>query len=253
VENHASSDALMTSPTMPCLSVVIPCYNEQATVLAVVKAVLDSPYTDEVIIVDDGSTDGTRDLLTGITDTRVRVLLQEVNQGKGAALRRGFSEARSRFVIVQDADLEYDPAEYGDLVAPLLADKADVVYGSRFLGGRPHRVLYFWHFVGNKVLTTASNMFTNLNLTDMETCYKVMRREVLQSFTLEEGRFGIEPEMTAKIAAGNWRVYEVGISYSGRTYDEGKKIGWKDGVRAFYCIVRYSKSGTAFRHRRRRT
>ena len=251
--SHASNDAFMNEPTIPCLSVVIPCYNEERTVLTVVKAVLESPFTNEVILVDDGSTDGTRDLLTGISDPRVRVLLQPVNQGKGAALQRGFNEARGPYVIVQDADLEYDPAEYRDLVAPLLSDKADVVYGSRFLGGRPHRVLYFWHYVGNKMLTTASNMFTNLNLTDMETCYKVMRREVLDSFTLEESRFGIEPEMTAKIAAGNWRVYEVGISYSGRTYDEGKKIGWKDGVRAFYCIVRYSALGTAFRHRRRRT
>ena len=240
MENHASSDALMNTPTMPCLSVVMPCYNEEATVLTVVKAVLDSPFTNELIIVDDGSTDATRELLESVSDPRVRVLLQSVNQGKGAALQRGFNEARSPYVIVQDADLEYDPAEYGDLVAPLLADKADVVYGSRFLGGRPHRVLYFWHFVGNKVLTTVSNAFTNLNLTDMETCYKVMRREVLDSFTLEESRFGIEPEMTGKIAAGHWRVYEVGISYIGRTYDEGKKIGWKDGVRAFYCIVRYS-------------
>jgi glycosyltransferase involved in cell wall biosynthesis len=243
----------MNTPTIACLSVVIPCYNEERTVLTVVKAVLESPFTNEVIIVDDGSTDGTRALLAEITDPRVRVLLQAVNQGKGAALQRGFNEAGSPFVIVQDADLEYDPAEFGDLVAPLLADKADVVYGSRFLGGRPHRVLYFWHFVGNKLLTTASNAFTNLNLTDMETCYKVMRREVLDSFTLEESRFGIEPEMTAKIAAGNWRVYEVGISYSGRTYDEGKKIGWRDGVRAFYCIVRYSKVGMRFRERQRRT
>ena len=147
-------------------------------------------------------------------------------------------------MIVQDADLEYDPGEYGDLLAPLLDDKADVVYGSRFLGGRPHRVLYFWHSIGNRLLTMASNMFTDLNLTDMETCYKVFRREVLESFTLEEDRFGIEPEITAKIAAGHWRVYEIGISYNGRTYDEGKKIGWRDGIRAFYCIVRYSRTGT---------
>jgi glycosyltransferase involved in cell wall biosynthesis len=225
VENHASvDDVLMNAPATPCLSVVIPCYNEERTVLDVVKEVLGSPYTNEVVIVDDGSTDATRELLGGLS--------------------RGFAEARGPFVIVQDADLEYDPQEFGTLVAPLLADKADVVYGSRFLGGRPHRVLYFWHRVGNLLLTTASNVFTNLNLTDMETCYKVFRREVLDSFTLEEDRFGIEPEVTAKVAAGGWRVYEVGISYSGRTYDEGKKIGWRDAVRAFYVILRYSPPGT---------
>jgi glycosyltransferase involved in cell wall biosynthesis len=245
VENQASvDDVLRNAPTTPCLSVVIPCYNEERTVRDVVKEVLGSPYTREVVIVDDGSTDGTRELLAGIDDTRVRVLLQPHNQGKGAALRRGFAEAAGPFVIVQDADLEYDPTEFGTLVAPLLADKADVVYGSRFLGGRPHRVLYFWHRVGNLLLTTASNVFTNLNLTDMETCYKVFRREVLDSFTLEEDRFGIEPEVTAKVAAGGWRVYEVGISYSGRTYDEGKKIGWRDAFRALYVIFRYSPPGT---------
>jgi glycosyltransferase involved in cell wall biosynthesis len=218
----------------------MPCYNEEATVATVVKEVLSSPFTHELLIIDDGSKDATRDILSTIDDPRVRVLLQPFNQGKGAAIRRGFEEAHGPFVIVQDADLEYDPQEYGTLLAPLLSDKADVVYGSRFMGGRPHRVLYFWHQVGNKMLTMASNAFTNLNLTDMETCYKVFRKEVLQSFTLEESRFGIEPEITAKVAAGGWRVYEVGISYSGRTYDEGKKIGWKDGVRAFYCILRYS-------------
>jgi glycosyltransferase involved in cell wall biosynthesis len=229
--------------TAPCLSVVMPCYNEISTIDEVVGQVLESPYVAELLIVDDGSTDGTREVLATFDDPRVRVLLQPQNQGKGAALRRGFSEVVSPFVIVQDADLEYDPSEYGDLLAPLLDDRADVVYGSRFLGGRPHRVLYFWHSVGNKSLTIASNMFTDLNLTDMETCYKIFRREVLESFTLEENRFGIEPEITAKIAAGNWRVYEIGISYSGRTYDEGKKIGWRDGIRAFYCIVRYSPLG----------
>jgi glycosyltransferase involved in cell wall biosynthesis len=229
----------------------MPCYNEVTTVEEVVERVLESPYTRELIIVDDGSTDGTRDLLGKLDDPRIRVLLQPVNQGKGAALRRGFAEAKGPFVVIQDADLEYDPAEYGDLVAPLLDGRADVVYGSRFLGGRPHRVLYFWHSVGNKVLTVASNMFTNLNLTDMETCYKAFRREVLDSFTLEEDRFGIEPEITAKVAAGGWRVYEIGISYSGRTYDEGKKIGWRDGVRALYCILRYSPAGERLARRLR--
>jgi glycosyltransferase involved in cell wall biosynthesis len=221
----------------------MPCFNEIGTVEQVVDAVLASPYTQELVIVDDGSTDGTRELLEKIDHPRVRVLLQPRNQGKGAALRRGFAEARAPFVVVQDADLEYDPGEFGDLVAPLLSNKADVVYGSRFLGGRPHRVLYFWHSIGNRILTTASNAFTNLNLTDMETCYKAFRREVLDSFTLEEDRFGIEPEITAKVAAGRWRVYEIGISYSGRTYEEGKKIGWRDGVRALYCITRYSRPG----------
>ncbi|HVN52644.1 MAG TPA: glycosyltransferase family 2 protein [Acidimicrobiales bacterium] len=233
-----------------CLSVVMPCFNEVATVATVIAAVLDSPYTAELVVVDDGSTDGTRDVLAGIDDPRLRVLLQPRNQGKGAALRRGFAEARSPYVIVQDADLEYDPAEYGDLLQPLIDDKADVVYGSRFLGGRPHRVLYFWHSVGNKLLTVASNMVTDLNLTDMETCYKAFRREVLESFELEEDRFGVEPEITAKVASGRWRVYEIGISYSGRTYAEGKKIGWKDGVRALYCIARYSPALTARRARR---
>jgi glycosyltransferase involved in cell wall biosynthesis len=227
----------------PCLSVVMPCYNEVGTVHAVVKHVLDSPYTQELIIVDDGSTDGTRDILAGFDDARVRVVLQPVNQGKGAALRRGFAEVTAPFVVVQDADLEYDPRDYGELVAPLIDGRADVVYGSRFLAGRPHRVLYFWHSVGNRLLTTMSNMFTNLNLSDMETCYKAFRREVVESITIEEDRFGFEPEFTAKVARGGWRVYEVGISYSGRTYAEGKKIGWRDGVQAFFCIVAYSSPG----------
>jgi glycosyltransferase involved in cell wall biosynthesis len=222
------------------LSVVMPCYNEQETVETVVEQVLASPFVAELIIVDDGSTDNTRKILDTLSDPRVRVILQPHNQGKGAALRTGFAAAAGPFVVVQDADLEYDPAEFETLLRPLLDGHADVVYGSRFLAGSAHRVLYFWHSVGNRILTTASNVFTNLNLTDMETCYKVFRREVLDSFTLEESRFGIEPEITAKVAAGGWRVYEVGISYRGRTYEEGKKIGWRDGVRAFYCILRYS-------------
>jgi glycosyltransferase involved in cell wall biosynthesis len=218
----------------------MPCFNEQDTIDEIVSRVLASTLVAELIIVDDGSSDGTRERLADFDDPRVRVLLQPYNQGKGAALRRGFAEARSPYVVVQDADLEYDPAEFGELLAPLVADRADVVYGSRFLGGSAHRVLYFWHSVGNKALTLASNMLTDLNLTDMETCYKAFRREVLDSFTLEEDRFGIEPEITGKVAAQGWRVYEVGISYAGRTYEEGKKIGWRDGVRAVVCIVRYS-------------
>ncbi len=221
----------------------MPCYNELATIDDVVAQVLASPHTLELLIVDDGSTDGTRERLVAFDDPRVRVLLQPRNQGKGAALRRGFAEAKGPYVIVQDADLEYDPGEYGDLLAPLLDGRADVVYGSRLHSSRPHRVLYFWHSVGNKVLTLVSNMFTDLNLTDMETCYKVFRREVLDSVTLCEDRFGIEPEITAKVAAGGWRVYEIGISYSGRTYEQGKKIGWKDGLWALVCIVRYSPIG----------
>jgi glycosyltransferase involved in cell wall biosynthesis len=194
-------------------------------------------------VVDDASTDGTSQILDSLTDPRVRVLRQDGNLGKGAALRRGFAEATAPFVIVQDADLEYDPQEYGEVLQPLLDGRADVVFGSRFLSGRPHRVLYYWHSVGNRVLTTVSNMFTNLNLTDMETCYKAFRREVIQSIVLEEDRFGFEPEVTAKAARGGWRIFEVGISYAGRTYAEGKKIGWRDGVRAFYCIVAYSPVG----------
>ncbi|HET9609554.1 MAG TPA: glycosyltransferase family 2 protein [Acidimicrobiales bacterium] len=236
----------MNEPTR-CLSVVIPCYNESATVETVVEQVLASPYTAEVVIVDDGSTDGTRDILAGLSHPRVRVLLQPHNQGKGAALRRGLAEATADYVVVQDADLEYDPAEYGALVQPLADDLADVVYGSRFISSRPHRVLYFWHSVGNRFLTTLSNMLTNLNLTDMETCYKAFRRDVIQSVLVEEDRFGFEPEVTAKVARAGWRVYEVGISYNGRTYAEGKKIGWRDGVRALWCILKFSGPGERVR------
>ena len=194
----------------------------------------------ELVIVDDGSSDGTREILSGYSDDRVRIILQEKNGGKGSALRTGFALTTSDYVIVQDADLEYDPHDFERMLTPLLEDKADVVYGSRFRGSDAHRVFYFWHSVGNRLLTLASNMLTNLNLTDMETCYKCFRREVIQSIQLKENRFGIEPELTGKIAAGKWRVFEVGISYSGRTYEEGKKIGWKDGFSAFYCIVKYS-------------
>jgi len=225
-------------PGSPCLTVVMPCYNEAGTIREVVKQVLESPYTQELIVVDDGSTDGTSQILDSLTDPRVRVLRQDGNRGKGAALRRGFAEATAPFVIVQDADLEYDPQEYSEVLQPLLDGRADVVFGSRFLSGRPHRVLYYWHSVGNRVLTTVSNMFTNLNLTDMETCYKAFRREVIQSIVLEEDRFGFEPEVTAKAARGGWRIFEVGISYAGRTYAEGKKIGWRDGVRALWVIAK---------------
>ncbi|MFN8035241.1 MAG: glycosyltransferase family 2 protein [Acidimicrobiia bacterium] len=230
-----------------CLSVVMPCYNEASTIEDVVKRVLESPYVAELLIVDDGSTDGTLDIAHSFTDTRVRVFGQPFNQGKGAALRRGFAVATAPFVIVQDADLEYEPAEYAQVLEPLLDGRADVCFGSRFLGGRPHRVLYYWHSVGNRFLTMVSNMFTNLNLTDMETCYKAFRRDVIQGIVIEEDRFGFEPEITAKVARAGWRVYEVGISYSGRTYAEGKKIGWKDGIRAVYCIVKYSRGGPPVR------
>jgi glycosyltransferase involved in cell wall biosynthesis len=223
--------------------VVIPCYNEEATIQSLINLVLDSKWVAEVIVVDDGSKDRSREILESIDNEKVRVVLHEVNKGKGAALRTGFKHATSEFVIVQDADLEYDPSEYPLVLEPLLDDRADVVFGSRFLSGRPHRVLYFWHSLGNKFLTLMSNMFTDLNLTDMETCYKCFRREVIQSIDIEEDRFGFEPEITAKLAKSRVRIYEVGISYSGRTYDEGKKIGWRDGVRAVYCIVRYSKVG----------
>jgi glycosyltransferase involved in cell wall biosynthesis len=235
---------------MRCLSVVVPCYNEAATIKAVLESVLESPFVSEVIVVDDGSTDGSPALARSHGDDRLRVIEQPRNMGKGAALRRGFAEATADFVIVQDADLEYDPADYGRLLAPLIDGKADVVYGSRFLTGDAHRVLYFWHSVGNRILTAASNMATNLNLTDMETCYKVVRRDLLQSLELEQDRFGFEPEITAKIAKTKARVFEVGISYFGRTYDEGKKIGWRDGFQAIYCIVRYSPFFERFRSTR---
>ncbi len=233
-----------------CLSVVVPCYNEEATILDLLDRVMASPWVAEIIVVDDGSTDRSRELLATCTDPRIRVILQPQNQGKGAALRTGFGHATSDYVIVQDADLEYSPEEFGVLLEPLESGVADVVYGSRFLGGRPHRVLYFWHSVGNKLLTLASNMFTDLNLTDMETCYKAFRREVIQSMEIEENRFGFEPEITAKVAARGCRVYEVGISYDGRTYADGKKIGWRDGVRAFVCIVKYSPIGRRYLNKR---
>ena len=227
---------------MPTLSVVIPCYNEVNTIEAIIAAVERSSVKDlEIIVVDDCSSDGTRDVLREKVEPRVaRVIYHPVNRGKGAALRTGFEAATGDMVIVQDADLEYDPQEYPQLIAPILADRADVVFGSRFSGGASVRVIYYWHYLGNRFLTTLSNMFTNINLTDMEVCYKVFRREVLRRLTIEEDRFGFEPEITAKVAKLGCRIYEVGISYSGRTYHEGKKIGWRDGVRAIWCIFKYN-------------
>lgn len=224
------------------LSVIIPCYNELATIEHVVQSVIDATGPGrEIIVVDDCSTDGTRELLQQKIDNKLaRVIYKDTNQGKGAALRDGFAAATNDIVIVQDADFEYDPKDFAVMIEPILKDQADIVYGSRFKGNRPHRVLYFWHRIGNGFLTFISNMFTNLNLTDMETGYKAFRREVIQSITIEENRFGFEPEITAKIAKGKFRIYEVGIGYFGRTYLEGKKIGWKDGFWALWCILKYN-------------
>ena len=227
------------------LSVVIPCYNELKTLRIILDAVRAAPYPDkEIVLVDDCSKDGTRDLIRNELHTLVdTVIYHEVNQGKGAALASGIKAATGHVIIIQDADLEYDPNEYPLVIEPIMQNKADVVFGSRFVGAAPHRVLYFWHRVGNGMLTLLSNMLTNLNLTDMETCYKAFRREIIQGIEIKENRFGFEPEITAKVARLGCRVYEVGISYYGRTYAEGKKIGWRDGFRAIYCILKYNLGG----------
>lgn len=236
-----------------CLSVVIPAFNEQSTIGESISRVLAQHFVKEVIVIDDASTDDTAAIVRCLNDERIVFVQHESNQGKGAAVRTGFGLAKAPYVAVHDADLEYDPRDLERLLEPLEAGRADVVFGSRFLTGDAHRVLYFWHSVGNRLLTLLSNATTNLNLTDMETCYKVFRREVLESLSLEEERFGFEPEITAKVAAGGWRIYEVGISYQGRTYAEGKKIGWKDGIHALRCIARYSPPGRHLRTRFRPT
>lgn len=234
----------MENITIPprCLGVVIPVYNEEKTLHVIVEKVLARPEVGELVMVNDCSSDGTWQTMQDLakTDDRIRIFTHEVNQGKGAALRTGFQHVTSDIVIIQDADLEYDPDEYPKLLTPILAGRADVVFGSRFLGSGMHRVLYYWHSLGNNFLTQLSNMFTNLNLTDMETCYKVFKREVLKKITIEEDRFGFEPEITAKVAKLRVALYEVSISYYGRTYEEGKKIGWRDGVRAVVCILKYN-------------
>jgi len=224
------------------LSIIIPCFNEILTIAQVVQAVRRSPVPEiEIIIVEDCSTDGTRELLKSTIEPQVeKVIYHSKNRGKGAALRTGFAAATGDIVVVQDADLEYDPQEYPLLIRPIVEGKADVVFGSRFVGSQPHRVVYYWHMIGNRFLTMLSNMLTNINLTDMETCYKAFRREIIQSIKIEENRFGFEPEITAKVAKMNCRIYEIGISYYGRTYAQGKKIGWRDGFWAIYCIVRYN-------------
>jgi glycosyltransferase involved in cell wall biosynthesis len=236
----AVSSVKSTEAVVRDLSVVIPCYNERGTVRQAIERVVSLPFVTEVVVVDDGSTDGSAAVLETISDARVRVIRHSANRGKGAALRSGFAEVSGPFVVVQDADLEYDPKDLERLLAPLRDERADVVFGSRFMGGEEHRVLLYWHSLGNRLLTELSNMSTNLNLTDMETCYKAFRLEVIRAISIEEDRFGFEPEVTAKVAALGCRIYEVGISYSGRTYAEGKKISWKDGVRAVVAIAKYS-------------
>lgn len=233
----------MIAQKEPKISVVIPVFNERDYILSIIERVKVTGLVHEIVVVDDCSTDGTRDVLRTNNDPMITVYCHELNRGKGGALRTGFSKVTGDIVIIQDADLEYDPAEYPRLLKPILDGKADVVYGSRFAGGDAHRVVYFWHMLGNKFLTLLSNMFSNLTLTDMETCYKVMRSDVVKRITIEEDRFGFEPELTAKVAKLKVRIYEVGISYFGRSYQEGKKISWKDGISALRCIVKYNLFG----------
>ena len=223
-----------------CLSVIMPVYNEEKTITTVIDEVLKQPTVNELIIIDDCSTDNTQEILKTIKNTKIKIVRHEINKGKGAAIKTGIKLATSDIIIIQDADLEYDPNEYNTLINPIIKGKADAVFGSRFIGSQEHRVLYFWHSIGNRFLTLLSNMFTNLNLTDMETCYKAVKREILQKIEIEENRFGFEPEITAKLAKQSIKIYEVAVSYHGRTYAEGKKINWKDGVRAIWCIIYYN-------------
>ena len=229
------------NPLNYTLSIIIPCYNEINTIGEVIKRVKNAPIkSKQIIIIDDYSRDGTREFLNSIDDESIQVIFNNRNKGKGAAISKGIKFATGEILIIQDADLEYDPIEYENIINPIVSGKADVVYGSRFQGAQPHRVVYFWHRVGNGFLTLLSNIMTDLNLTDMETCYKAFRTEIIKSISIREKRFGFEPEITAKIARMRCRIYEVGISYFGRTYDEGKKIGWKDGVQAIFCILKYN-------------
>ena len=232
---------MIKDPSNFTLSIIIPCYNEISTIEEVINKVKNTSIkSKQIIIIDDFSTDGTREFLNSLEDESIKVILQNKNQGKGAAISKGIDFAKGDISIIQDADLEYDPNEYEKIINPILFNKADVVFGSRFQGAEPHRVVYFWHRVGNGFLTLFSNIMTDINLTDMETCYKAFRTEILKSITIREKRFGFEPEITAKVARMKYRIYEVGISYFGRTYEEGKKIGWKDGVRAIWCILKYN-------------
>ncbi|MFH1402303.1 MAG: glycosyltransferase family 2 protein [Patescibacteria group bacterium] len=232
---------------MKKLSIIIPVYNEKNTILRILELVekIELPLEKEIVIIDDGSTDGTTEILKTIDNAKYKIILEDRNRGKGFSVRRGFAEATGDIIIIQDADLEYDPRDYKRLLQPILDDQADVVYGSRFFGDQPHRVLYFWHYLGNKFLTLLSNIFTGINLSDMEVCYKVFRKQVIDSFAekLQSNRFGIEPELTARVSKGGWRIYEVGISYYGRTYADGKKIGWKDGLSSIWHILRFNIFG----------